>query len=163
MRRPFFIPGLLIATVLFEYVVAEFYKLGIHPVNDPVCRASNGTHDLVDQLWMRINDGLERGPGQRQYVRLTKRPQAHRVRRAIDKTQLARQLAVAENSKAGKIVSTGALYDLDLSNQDDVQGIVAGSVFNEKVAVDQLALGHEAAEHLDFRICQLGAQGRMDY
>ena len=162
MRRPFFIPGLLIATVLFEYVVAEFYKLGIHPVNNPVCRASNGTHDLVDQLWMRINDGLERGPRQRQYVRLTKRPQAHRVRRAIDKTQLARQLAVAENSKAGKIVSTGALYDLNLSNQDDVQGIVAGSVFDEKVAIDQLALGHEAAQDLDFRICQLGAQGRVD-
>lgn len=149
--------------MLFEYVVTEFDELGIHPVNDPVCRARYSAHDLVDQLWVRINDGFERGPGQRQYMRFTKRPQAHRVRRAIDKTQLAGQFAVTENSKAGKVVTTGALYDLDFSNQDDVQSIVAGSVFDEKVAVDQLTLGHEAAQDLDFRICELGAEGRVDY
>ena len=149
--------------MLFEYVITEFDELGIHPVNDPMCRARYCTHDLVDQLWVRINDGLERCPGQRQYVRLTKRPETHRVRRTIDETQLTGKLAVSQHSEAGKVVTTGAFYDLDFSNQDDVQGIIAGSIPDEKVTVDQLALGHKGSQDLDFRVCQLGTEGRVDY
>ena len=87
--------------MLFEYVITEFDELGIHPVNDPMCRARYCTHDLVDQLWVRINDGLERCPGQRQYVRLTKRPETHRVRRTIDETQLTGKLAVITGGASG--------------------------------------------------------------
>jgi hypothetical protein len=80
------------------------------------------------------------------------------VRSPIDKAQLPGQLTIPKNSKTGEIISASAFYDLDFANQNHVQGVVAGPVFDKKVTVDQLALGHEGTQDLNLRICQLGAQ-----
>ena len=49
----------LVTPVLLEDVVGEFDELGIHAVHDAVRRARHGTHYLVDEPRVRLEDALE--------------------------------------------------------------------------------------------------------
>jgi hypothetical protein len=65
---------LSVPTVLFENVVAQFDKLEVHAVYDPVRRPRYRPHDLVYQLRVHIDYFLELIPGNAQDNAITQGP-----------------------------------------------------------------------------------------
>ena len=87
-------------------------------------------------------------------------PQTHGVRRAINETEFACQLTLAQDGEA-RVVSAGPLDDLDLTVEDRVQGVVAATVFDQEIAVGQVPFLHQAAQELDFPVLEFHAQRRV--
>ena len=89
-------------------------------MDDAVSRSRNRSHHFVREMRMLIDDAFKILTLQAENMRLAKRTQAHGMFMAIDKAELAGEIAFSEDGKAGNITAPGVFNHLEFALQKHV-------------------------------------------